>query len=266
MKVTCEIVEDLLPLYADDVCSEQSRRAVREHLQKCEKCRKLLESTQEVSVPSFEPDKPKADKAIQKGFKKIRLRHWASLALVIVISSLVFYAWNQYHTKEVVQVVDKEYQIGSKFMELLCQGNYEKAYEYIDIEEMKQEWIGVWFEEEQLVNMKEDGLAKFCEYAAKLEEMGGIEKYQYIGNRISGGEEDGTLIYEFSYKIYISGNVEMLDIYVSKEGVEHFRIGDGSFLDDPLAQFSIWSEYLWQDYQGCYYDPDLKQYVYYDKE
>ena len=30
MKVTCEIIEDLLPLYVDNVCSKQSRQAVEE--------------------------------------------------------------------------------------------------------------------------------------------------------------------------------------------------------------------------------------------
>ena len=34
MKVNCEIVEDLLPLYADEVCTESSKQAVIEHLQK----------------------------------------------------------------------------------------------------------------------------------------------------------------------------------------------------------------------------------------
>jgi len=46
---------------------------------------------------------------------------------------------------------------------------------------------------------------------------------------------------------------------VSDDGVEHFS-GGGSFVDDPLAQFSIWSEYLWQDYEGCYFDPELGEY------
>lgn len=42
MKVPCNIIEDLLPLYHDNVCSEESRAMVKEHLQTCEKCRTLL--------------------------------------------------------------------------------------------------------------------------------------------------------------------------------------------------------------------------------
>ena len=40
--MNCEIVRDLLPLYEDGLCSEESRRAVEEHLATCEACRKLL--------------------------------------------------------------------------------------------------------------------------------------------------------------------------------------------------------------------------------
>lgn len=38
MKLTCEIVQDLLPLYCDGVCSQDSKQAVEAHLQDCEKC------------------------------------------------------------------------------------------------------------------------------------------------------------------------------------------------------------------------------------
>ena len=41
--MNCKIVQDLLPLYHDGVCSEESRRAVKEHLAGCEACRQALE-------------------------------------------------------------------------------------------------------------------------------------------------------------------------------------------------------------------------------
>lgn len=39
----CEVVQDLLALYADDCCSEESKRVVEEHLRSCPECRKVLE-------------------------------------------------------------------------------------------------------------------------------------------------------------------------------------------------------------------------------
>lgn len=264
MKVTCEIIEDLLPLYADNVCSEQSRRAVTEHLRACEKCRRLIENAQAVPVPHIEPDRPAADKAIKKGFQKIWLRWWVSILLVIGIIPLGFLGWNQYHNRGIHYTNAYEYQVGCAFMEQLQKGNYEKAYGYIDIEGLKQEFA-LWFEEEELTNIKEDGLAKFCEYAARMEAIGGIDNYTYLGIGLYSYENDGTPVYQLIYKIQISGKERMFYINVSNHGVERFS-GGGSFLDDPLAQFSIWTEYLWQDYEGCYYDPNLKEYVYYDRE
>ena len=39
----CEIIRDLLPLYADDVCSERSAQLIEEHLQSCPECSAMLE-------------------------------------------------------------------------------------------------------------------------------------------------------------------------------------------------------------------------------
>ncbi len=44
MKISCKIIEDLLPLYHDDVCSNESRTVVEEHLLECDDCKKNLES------------------------------------------------------------------------------------------------------------------------------------------------------------------------------------------------------------------------------
>ena len=48
MNKNCEIVQDLLPLYIDDVCSETSREMIREHLSGCPDCTKLLKQMQDV--------------------------------------------------------------------------------------------------------------------------------------------------------------------------------------------------------------------------
>jgi len=44
MTYPCGIIRDLLPLYVDDVCNEESRSAVEEHLPECEACRKCWEA------------------------------------------------------------------------------------------------------------------------------------------------------------------------------------------------------------------------------
>lgn len=42
--MNCEIIKDLLPLYADGVCSDESAKAVEEHISSCRSCLAELES------------------------------------------------------------------------------------------------------------------------------------------------------------------------------------------------------------------------------
>ena len=50
MKIDCEVIRDLLPLYADDACSEKSRLMVEEHLQECESCSEMLRRIKETKI------------------------------------------------------------------------------------------------------------------------------------------------------------------------------------------------------------------------
>ena len=45
----CNVVKDLSPLYIDGCCSEESEKIVKEHIQGCDACKKLLE---DMSAPS----------------------------------------------------------------------------------------------------------------------------------------------------------------------------------------------------------------------
>lgn len=41
MKIDCDIIKDLLPLYVEGLASEKSKAAVEEHLEACEDCKKM---------------------------------------------------------------------------------------------------------------------------------------------------------------------------------------------------------------------------------
>ena len=49
---------------------------------------------------------------------------------------------------------------------------------------------------------------------------------------------------------------------ITNDGIKSF-FGTGSFINDPVAHFGAWSEYLWEEYEGCYFDTETKKYVYY---
>jgi len=42
MKFDCEIIQDLMPLYIDDVCSTKSKEIIEEHISECSKCKEQL--------------------------------------------------------------------------------------------------------------------------------------------------------------------------------------------------------------------------------
>lgn len=46
-RITCNVNKDLLPLYVDDVCSEESKSLVEEHLSECEECQNYYDALKE---------------------------------------------------------------------------------------------------------------------------------------------------------------------------------------------------------------------------
>ena len=52
MKMECEVIRDLLPLYADEVCSEKSRSLVDEHLAACPECEAILRELKRNDIES----------------------------------------------------------------------------------------------------------------------------------------------------------------------------------------------------------------------
>lgn len=44
MKISCEIIKDLLPLYHDGVCSNDSKKTVEEHMAYCDSCKADLQA------------------------------------------------------------------------------------------------------------------------------------------------------------------------------------------------------------------------------
>ena len=52
MKIQCEIIRDILPLYAEDMVSQPTREMVEEHLDECEACAKELTVLRSQPIPT----------------------------------------------------------------------------------------------------------------------------------------------------------------------------------------------------------------------
>ena len=57
--MNCDIVKDLIPLYIDGCCSEESEKAVEEHIRDCGDCKKLLEDMKSSSDVITVSESPK---------------------------------------------------------------------------------------------------------------------------------------------------------------------------------------------------------------
>lgn len=87
MKLPCEVIEDLLILYDEDACSEESRRLVEEHLTQCQACSgylKNLSHTEELLVTEVPQEAEEETQAVKSGFDRIR-RRWRRTLLVITM-------------------------------------------------------------------------------------------------------------------------------------------------------------------------------------
>lgn len=72
MSNKCEVIRDLLPLYADDVCSESSRLLIEHHLQECPDCAAELEKIRSDEIE--ENLREEKDRVIEYQAKRFRRR------------------------------------------------------------------------------------------------------------------------------------------------------------------------------------------------
>jgi len=111
-KKNCDLIRDLLPLYADGVCSKESRLAVAEHIKTCPDCRYMLDKMGQNVQIAADMD----ISAVKKIEKKIRIRQGiiigvALLILVNIIPLLVMFLsmdcsmnYEKYHLAENVRI------------------------------------------------------------------------------------------------------------------------------------------------------------------
>ena len=92
MKLPCAVVRDLLPLYAENLTEDETKKMVDEHLESCEECRQRLAEIDTKTVAPVDSSKPLI--ALKK---EIRKRRWFS---AIVAAMLVFVAVYTYFYHE----------------------------------------------------------------------------------------------------------------------------------------------------------------------
>ena len=79
--MNCNIVKDLIPLYIDGCCSEESEKIVEEHISDCDDCKRLLEDMKSSSDIITVSESPK---------KFSKLNDWKASVLQSILLFLSF--------------------------------------------------------------------------------------------------------------------------------------------------------------------------------
>lgn len=92
MKDSCEIIKDLLPLYHDNVCSNESRNMVEKHLIECDSCKKYLDS---MNSDFMKNDIERAEEQVKldrlKGIKKKLFQKKVMISIVSALCAFVIF-------------------------------------------------------------------------------------------------------------------------------------------------------------------------------
>ena len=93
-KNKCDVVCDLLPLYADESCSEETAKAVGLHLVSCKACRAYLKEIRSFHDDAHTDDIPDSDPDFAEVMNKLRKRKIIrrSIATAAIITSLAINA------------------------------------------------------------------------------------------------------------------------------------------------------------------------------
>ena len=92
-KLRCEIVQDLLPSYVDELTSDETNEAIKDHLADCVSCRDMYErmKADEMSAEENSEVMEKEKKEINF-LKRIKQKHRLNLVVVVVILTAFFAA------------------------------------------------------------------------------------------------------------------------------------------------------------------------------
>ena len=100
MKISCDVIKDLLPLYIDDILSNDSKNLVDEHIEECESCNDELRKLSGDEIHSCAVNLNE-NNSIYDSLNKIRKRISLKIQLT-VLTSVIFtsivavFAWDYY--------------------------------------------------------------------------------------------------------------------------------------------------------------------------
>lgn len=187
MKIPCEIIDDLLPLYEDAVCSQTTKEAVQAHLKECPRCRSHLTGNTLAKLEPMLADAEQEAAAAKKSFQKIKRRWIISIAVVLVVALALSFG-----TQLVIRgLLPRDYEanlaLSEQFIHALCDGEFYEAATLIPYPYESEQWLE--YHRQELV----DALEACWQQDIRFLSYDGFDGYSMTGYSI--GSSDSQYFY-----------------------------------------------------------------------
>lgn len=84
MKMKCSVIQDLMPSYVDEICSQDSRELVQEHVAECEQCKAKLEKLENTQIVAGDASKKQVD-YLKKIRNTILRKEWLGKFVLVIL-------------------------------------------------------------------------------------------------------------------------------------------------------------------------------------
>ena len=90
-RMSCNVIQDLMPLYIENMCSAESRELVETHIAECEKCRKLFYDYTDDTIVKEVRQPEKEEQAFQQILHKVenKIMKRVTVIAAVVISFVI---------------------------------------------------------------------------------------------------------------------------------------------------------------------------------
>ena len=244
MTYPCGIIRDLLPLYIDDVCNEESKQAVHNHLSECEKCRSCYEAMK--STEGFEnkrSDNSEDSKmasslknvknTINKKIRNIVLYAVAAVLAVIVGFNLLFNVAVKNVSFEDITVSANVYSLAELIENPADKVPHSESVTIFSDENDNSEKFQVIIPELGTITLTEETIEK-CQYATVIS-VGS----EYFLRTIESEVKDNT-IYITAFKTTLLNN-KALDYQKQIYSLEFQEINRIVYVESDGTETVLWS-------------------------
>ncbi len=93
MKIDCDVIRDLLPLYVENMVSAKSRELIEKHLAECEECQKILSQMREKEpeiICDTEPIKRFRNRFRKHTITVAMISAFITVAILIIVQGIFF--------------------------------------------------------------------------------------------------------------------------------------------------------------------------------